>query len=126
MKGKKFRLLVVEDDSIMGMEMKDILEDFGYEVLCIVSSGNEAVKAAESSKPDLVLMDIRLKGEMNGIEASRKIRGFSKAPVIFITGYKNSETAEEAGSIPESFLLTKPVDFEQLKVALEKALAAAS
>jgi CheY-like chemotaxis protein len=122
MKAKKSRLLVVEDDSIMGMEMQGILEEFGYAVLGIISSGNEAIKAAESSKPDAVLMDIRLKGEMTGIEASRKIRVFSKVPIIFITGYKNSETVQEVSLIPAAFLLTKPVDFEQLKVLLEKVL----
>jgi CheY-like chemotaxis protein len=123
MAAKKSKLLVVEDDSIMGIELKEVLEAFGYQVLDIVSSGEEAVKAAQKYSPDLVLMDIRLKGNINGIEATRKIREFSDVPVTFLTGYKSDGIVQEVAAIPGTVMLTKPVDFDRLKNSLKKTLS---
>ena len=122
---QKAKMLVIEDDSIMGMEMKEVLEGFGYEVSDIVSSGEAAIKAVKLYRPDLVLMDIRLKGDMSGIEAARKMRAFTAAPITFLTGYRNDGTIREVKDIPGTYLLTKPIDFDKLDNTLKEALNAA-
>jgi CheY-like chemotaxis protein len=122
---QKPKMLVIEDDSIMGMEMREVLEGFGYEVSDIVSSGEAAIKAVKLYRPDLVLMDIRLKGDMSGIEAAHKMRAFTSAPITFLTGYRNDGTIREVKEIPGTYLLTKPIDFDKLNTTLQEALNAA-
>ena len=90
------KILVVEDEIIVGMEIKDRLERLGYSVIDTVSSGEEAVKRAEETSPDLVLMDIRLKGDMDGIEAAKRIRHRFNIPVIYLTAYADDETIKRA------------------------------
>jgi len=123
---QKAKMLVIEDDSIMGMEMKEVLEGFGYEVSDIVSSGEAALKAVKLHRPDLVLMDIRLKGDMSGIEAAHKMRTFTSAPITFLTGYRSDGTSKEVRSIPRTYLLTKPIDFDKLSSTLQEALSSAT
>jgi CheY-like chemotaxis protein len=122
---QKAKMLVIEDDSIMGMEMKEVLEGFGYEVSDVVSSGEAAIKAVKLHQPDLVLMDIRLKGDMSGIEAAQKMRAFTSAPIAFLTGYRNDGTSKEVHAIPGTYLLTKPIDFDKLSSTLQEALGSA-
>ena len=125
MSARKAKMLVIEDDSVMGMEMKEVLEGFGYEVVDIVSSGEAAVEAVRSLGPDLVLMDIRLKGNMSGIDAARSIRALTSAPITFLTGYRNEGTIRDVKAIPGAYLLTKPVDFDKLNSTLQEALSSA-
>ena len=123
MSQRKARFIIVEDDSIMGMEMTDIIESFGYEVLDVVDSGAAAIKSVKRYEPDMILMDIRLKGDMDGIETSRQIRSFTQVPITFITGYKDNSTFQRAAMISNSVFLTKPVDFDQLRIALQQNLS---
>jgi len=123
MSQRKARFIIVEDDSIMGMEMTDIIESFGYEVLDVVDSGAAAIKSVKRYEPDMILMDIRLKGDMDGIEASRQIRSFTQKPITFITGYKDNGTVQRAAMISNSVFLTKPVDFDQLRISLQQNLS---
>lgn len=120
----KKKILVIEDDSIMGMEMKEVLEGFGYEVSGVVTSGDAGISEAKKTKPDLILLDIRLKGSMSGIEVARAIRLFTNAPITFLTGYKNESTVSETQQISGSYMLTKPVDFDELNNTLQKAIEA--
>lgn len=124
MEALKKKMLVIEDDSIMGMEMKEVLEDFGYEVSGVVASGDAAIAAAKHTRPDLILLDIRLKGSMSGIEVARAMRTFTDAPITFLTGYKNESTMSETQQIPGAYVLTKPVDFDELNNTLKRALGA--
>jgi CheY-like chemotaxis protein len=126
MSARKAKMLVIEDDSVMGMEMKEALEGFGYEVVDIVSSGEAAIKAVRSLGPDLVLMDIRLKGDMSGLDAARRIRALTSAPITFLTGYRNDSIIKDVLAIPGAYLLTKPVDFDKLNVTLREALSPAT
>ena len=71
---EKARILIVEDEAIIAMEMENQLQGLGYEVTSIVDTGENAIKKAEEDKPDLMLMDIRIKGEMDGIAAAEAIR----------------------------------------------------
>ena len=76
-------ILVVEDESIVAIDIQNILENLGYKVPAIADTGNEAIQKADESKPCLVLMDIRLKGEIDGIEAAEQILSRFDIPVIF-------------------------------------------
>jgi len=68
------RILIVEDERITAADLEEVLKDLGYEVSAVVSSGESAIREAERNPPDLVLMDIRIKGEMDGTEAARLLR----------------------------------------------------
>ncbi len=81
------RILIVEDEAIIAKEMENQLQDLGYEVTSIVDTGEKAIERAEEDKPDLILMDIRIKGEMDGIEAAEEIRNRFGIPDIFSTAY---------------------------------------
>lgn len=105
--GKK--ILIAEDEVIIAKEYKMMLEKGGYDPLTPVSHGASAVGSTELLKPDLILMDIKLKGRINGIEAAEKIREEHDIPIVFITGYMDSEEEKRAGKIPNSVYLKKPV-----------------
>jgi PAS domain S-box-containing protein len=118
----KARILIVEDDGIVAEGIKNSLIKFGYSVLGIVSSGEEAIQKSEEHNPDLVLMDIVLKGEMNGIKAATEIRRRFGIPVIYITAYVDDKTLEQAKSSDPFGYLTKPFENILLKSSIEMAL----
>ena len=89
MKDEK-QILVVEDEAITGMDIQRRLKNLGYIVPVVVSSGEDAIKKVKENNPDLVLMDINLKGEMDGIEAALKIHSFSDIPVIYLTAFSDN------------------------------------
>ena len=93
---EKARILIVEDETIIAMEVESQLQRLGYEVTSVVDTGEKAISKAESDKPDLILMDIRIKGEMDGIDAAEVIRNKFGIPVIFSTAYLDEERIERA------------------------------
>ena len=95
-KGQLTKILVVEDEGIVAMHLKNRLKSLGYAVSAVVFSGEEAIKKAAETHPDLVLMDIRLKGEMDGIEAAEQIRVRFNIPVVYLTAYTDDETLQRA------------------------------
>ncbi|MGQ0793371.1 MAG: sigma 54-interacting transcriptional regulator [Deltaproteobacteria bacterium] len=118
----KERILVVEDDSILALGIEDNLEEFGYEVAGVVSSGEQAVAKAAESKPDLALMDIMLAGKMNGIEAAGIIRESLRIPIVYLTAHSDPATLQRA-KITEPFgYIVKPFDKRELHGAIEMAL----
>ena len=119
MLNNKLRILHVDDDVIMGMEIKEFLEEKGYELCDTVCSGSEAIKSVRLNQPDVVLMDIKLKGGMNGIETTKEIRSFSKTPIIFLSGYKDAGTVEIATAVESTLFVSKPFDFFKLIAAIE-------
>ena len=119
---QKSRILIVEDEAIITMEIESQLQSLGYEVTSIVDTGEKAIKKAEDDKPDLILMDIRIKGEMDGIEAAEEIRDRFGIPVIFSTAYLDQERIDRAKiTMPFGYVL-KPIQERDLKVTLEMAL----
>ena len=82
---EKARILIVEDETVIALGIESKLKILGYEATSIVNSGEKAIEKAESEKPDIILMDIRLKGEMDRIEAAEVIRNKFGIPVIFST-----------------------------------------
>lgn len=121
----KTRILVVEDEAITAAEIESCLLNSGYDVTSIVSSGEEAIKKAEEDSPDLVMMDIRLQGDIDGIETAEVIRNRLGTPIIFLTAYLDEEKIQRAKiTMPFGYLL-KPVQERDIKATVEMALYAA-
>ena len=118
----KTRILVVEDDVIVASDIEKSLEHFGYKVPATASSGEQAISKALDLKPDLILMDIRLKGKMDGVEAAAKIREKLNVPVIYLTAYSDEKTIERAKITEPLAYLLKPFEERELKTAVEIAL----
>ncbi|MBN2460037.1 MAG: sigma 54-interacting transcriptional regulator [Candidatus Cloacimonetes bacterium] len=117
-----YRTLIVEDERIIAEDIKNALISFGYEVLAITGSGEEAWKLAQELKPDIVLMDIVLEGEINGLDAGRKIYHRLGIPIIFLTSYADEKTLEKAKSANPYAYLVKPFEDKELHASLEMAL----
>jgi len=116
------QILVVEDEGIVGKDIQKTLQNFGYDVPCVVSSGEAAIQKAEENRPDLVLMDIVLKGKIDGIEAAEQIRSRFDIPVVYLTAYTDDKTLERA-KVTEPFgYVVKPFEDRELKTAIEMAL----
>ncbi|WP_440952667.1 response regulator [Methanococcoides sp. FTZ1] len=112
MKNKK--IVVVEDELIVGMMIKLKLEKMGYNVVGFASRGAKAISMVGSIHPDLILMDIRLKGGMDGIATAMKIRESYTIPIVFITADSSKETRERADLVGHQGYLTKPFMDEDL------------
>ena len=106
------KILVVEDERITAEDIKDGLIGLGYKVPAVVHSGEDAVKKCGELQPDLVLMDIMLEGEMDGIEASEEIKKHYDIPVIYLTAYSDENTLERAKKTePSGYVLKEPSGF---------------
>jgi AmiR/NasT family two-component response regulator len=116
------RILVIEDEAIVAADIQDRLEVLGYEVAGWGTTGAEALELARTTKPDLILMDIMLKGPMNGIQAAHQVRIELSLPVIFLTANSDEAVLEKAKvSEPFAYLL-KPFEERQLRTNIEMAL----
>jgi PAS domain S-box-containing protein len=118
----KAQILVVEDDNIVMMEIKDILQILGYAVCGVASHGEEAVEKAGETRPDLVLMDIRLKGAMDGMEAAEQIRARFDIPVVYLTALADEDTLQRAKVTEPYGYILKPFEERELHSATEIAL----
>jgi CheY-like chemotaxis protein len=115
------KILLVEDEGMIVLDLRRILEKFGYDIPFVASRGEEAVKIAVEGKPDLVLMDITLKGEMDGIEAAKKIIALN-IPVVYMTGDSGNITLKNATQMPIYGYIVKPFIEEELIRTIEIAL----
>ena len=119
---KGARILVVEDSHFLSTLLLKSLKDLGYIVSGVVSAGEDALKAAEEKKPDLVLMDIVLEGRMDGVEAAGEIKSRFNIPVVYLTSHGDEKILERA-KISEPFgYLIKPVKERELHATIEMAL----
>ncbi len=118
----KMNILVVEDERIVAEDIKMRLQNLGYAVPGIVFSGEEAVKKAEKAQPDLVLMDIVLEGEMNGIEAAAIISSRFNIPIVYLTAYADNKTLEQAKVTEPLGYILKPFEDRELRTTIEMAL----
>ncbi len=118
----KTKILVVEDETIIAMTIEDRLNSLGYTVLDMVHTGEKAVQQAGELQPDLVLMDITLKGKMDGVEAAAQIRARFDIPVIYLTAYADEDTLQRA-KVAEPFgYLLKPLGEREMHTAIKMAL----
>jgi len=118
----KIRILVVEDEGLVGRDIRNMLFALGYDVVDIVSRGEDAIRIAEAAQPDLVLMDIVLKGEIDGIAAAERIWERWSIPVIYLTAYADESTLARAKLTQPFGYVLKPFDERELQTAIEMAL----
>lgn len=119
---KNTSIIIVEDETIIAEGIKDILTDLGYRMTSIVNSGEKAIEKIKMDKADLVLMDISLEGEMDGIEAADTITSRFNTPVVFLTAHAEHEYVEQAKLTHPYGYLIKPVQELDLRVSIEMAL----
>lgn len=117
-----YRIVIVEDEILIARELEVRLGDLGYEVAGIASSGREALELVEQTRPDLVLMDIVLKGEMDGITAATEIRRRYSLPVIFVTAFTDAETLNRAKQAEPGGYIVKPFSMREIEANIEMAL----
>jgi PAS domain S-box-containing protein len=115
------RILIVEDEAIVAMDIEDRLAGMGYELAGRAASGEHALALVESQHPNLVLMDIRLQGAMDGVTAAEEIRHRFHLPVIFVTAYSEEATLDRAKLAEPFGYILKPFDDRELRSAIEIA-----
>ena len=118
---RSHRILVVEDENVVAMDLRSHLVELGHEVVGCVGTGIHAIESVRTHRPHLVLMDIQLRGEMDGIQAAEQIRRFN-VPVVYLTAFSDAQTLERANvSEPFGYLL-KPFDERELQIVIEMAV----
>lgn len=118
------QVLVVEDEALLALDLAVCLETMGHDVV-VATTGLEAIESAYRLRPDIVLMDIRLKGSMDGIEASISIRSQIDIPVIFLTAHSDHETVERASAVRPAGYIVKPFNAAGLRASIQLALGRA-
>ncbi|WP_347985916.1 EAL domain-containing protein [Methylomonas sp. AM2-LC] len=116
------RIMIVEDEGIIAMDIRKLLEGFGYQVVAIAFSGGQAISLAAEQKPDLIMMDIVLKGSMDGISAAQIIKDSLDIPVIFLTAYSDAATLQRAKTAGAYGYLIKPFRADEMHSSIEVAL----
>lgn len=116
------RVLVVEDDAIVAMDIRHALESMGYVVPDVLADGDAVVESARALQPDIVLMDIRLPGRLDGIEAGAAVSSELNLPVVFLSAHADTLTLERAKAAGSWGYLVKPFDQGGLRAAIEVAM----
>ena len=119
-------ILLVEDEGIVAQDLKETLTRLGYRVSGIASEGTQAVKMAQELEPELVVMDVSLRGEIDGIQAARLIQERSQVPVIFLTGHSDPATLQRAVLTGPLGYIVKPFQEIELRCALAGAMLVAA
>ena len=116
------QIMIIEDDAVIAWHLESLLRGFGYDVPSIVSSGEGAIEEASDVRFDLVLMDIRLRGKLSGIEAATQIVKQYKVPIVYLTAHSDKELLNQAQATEPYGYLTKPVREEELRATIQMAL----
>jgi AmiR/NasT family two-component response regulator len=116
------RIMIVEDESIVAMGIKHKLEDLGYRIVGIEATGEGAVETALKAEPDLILMDIVLKGDLDGIEAAQMIHGHLDTPIIYITAYSDEEVLRRARITEPYGYILKPFKKSEVNANIQMAI----
>lgn len=119
---KKIKILLVEDEAITALAMNMALENMGYATCEPVATGRKALERLPLDEPDVILMDINLTGDMDGIETAHRVRSIGPTPIIFISGYSSNELLERANAIDPVAIFVKPVRPQELQTAIEAAI----
>ena len=118
----KAKVMIAEDEIITAADLRNELQNLGYSICSFATSGEKAIQTAEQEKPDVVLMDIRLKGELNGVEAANEIRSRFGVPIIYMTGYSLEMFKDKAGVVEPYEYIGKPMEIGDIKNAIESVL----
>jgi CheY-like chemotaxis protein len=116
---KKLKVLIVEDEELIAIRLVEELTRLGHTVIGPVVTGEEAVQRAEQEQPDVILMDIRLAGETDGLEAAQRIRTGSNAPIIFTTAYPDERLQEETARLQPAVYIVKPILNYEMRMAIK-------
>jgi PAS domain S-box-containing protein len=119
---EKARIMVVEDEAVISLEIQDRLSRMGHSICATAISGDDAVKAASDKRPDLILMDVHLKGAVDGVDAATQIRHHLDIPVIYLTAFADDQTVERARLTEPFGYLIKPFSEKEMYAAIEMAL----
>jgi len=120
---KRARILIVEDDFFIGLQIESLLADAGYDVLGVISTGEDAVLTAQAQRPDLVLMDVRLAGRMDGVEAACIIHERAGARSIFVSANIDDDLVKRSGPANPLGWVDKPFTPQRLLQAVKAALS---
>ncbi len=115
-------ILIVEKERIVAEDIRRSLQNLGYSVSAVVSSGDEALQKIKENLPDLILVDIVLKGDMDGIEAAEAIRSQFNVPVVYLTAYTDENLLRQAKMTEPSGYIVKPFEDRELHIVIETAL----
>lgn len=115
-------ILLVEDEAILSMDLTYRLEQMGYPVIDAVDNGPDALRVCEQKTVDLVLLDIHIRGEWDGVETARRIRAISQMPLIFLTALTDGPTIDRARQVGPSAYITKPFNDLNLRIAIDLAI----
>mgnify|MGYP001099800169 CR=1 FL=1 len=115
---QKRKIMIVEDEIIPARVMERILQSWGYEVCCLASSLEDAITAAYLEEPDAIIMDVKINGRADGLEAARYIKTHFDTPIVFMSGYPDEIIKREAEPLSIGYMV-KPVDFQKLKNLME-------
>ncbi|MFO7799217.1 response regulator [Rhodohalobacter sp.] len=118
----KGSVIIVEDDMLLLLVESRIIEKLGYTVIGKAQSGEKAIELVRQLKPDIIVMDMSLKGEMNGLDASEEIRRFSETPIIFLSGSAESDLIKNAKKLGNADYLVKPIKADDMLNPLKKAM----
>jgi len=118
----KTKIMIVEDEMIVGADIQSRLTQFGYDVSEVIPTGEEAVDQAWQFHPDVILMDIKLAGVIDGIEAAARIRSAEEVPIIFLSAYTERKLLERARLSEPYAYIVKPYKDEELRMAIELAV----
>lgn len=116
------RILIVEDENIVGLDIQKRLRRMGYEALEVLSTGQQAVEYVEREQPDLILMDIQIQGDIDGIETTRRIRERFDVPIVYLTAFSDETTLERAKATEAFAYVLKPFKDRELYSSIEFAL----
>jgi len=117
------RILIVEDETIVALDMRSRLESLGYTVIGTAPSGEIAIALAKKYEPHLILMDIKLHGDTDGVETARRIRKVREVPVVFVTAYTDENTLRSVQGSSSYGYIVKPYHERELRIAIELALS---
>lgn len=115
------KVMIVEDESIVAMELSSYVKELGYEVIGHVSNGVDAFALAQERHPDVVLMDVHLKGEEDGIALAQRLQKSAKVSIVYITAFNDDESLERAIATDPAAYLTKPFNRKELAASLKIA-----
>lgn len=116
------KILIVEDEGIVSIDIRNILRNLGYNFIEMVFSGKEALNKTQDWNPDVILMDIGLKGDIDGIETARIIKEKSNTQIIFLSGFADDNTLARANKINPVGYIIKPINNKELDDVISKAL----
>jgi CheY-like chemotaxis protein len=116
------KILIVEDEAVNALALQLMLKSAGFEVIGAVAKGEKAVEEAVNRLPDLILMDIRLAGKIDGIEAARRIIEAVNIPIIFMTGYAEQVIEQKANELNPAGFLTKPISYSEIEKKIKTLL----